>query len=535
MRRFLALLGAFVLVSSPMTSSVTAAPALSQARTNSFVGNFDIVDQGVVVGRVVADFKEPTVTQLVPGHLDIYWAPGTMTDPYWPTGLPFRARESHGQILRAWFWDDTYPEVGHTRLGRVQGYLCDYVAAQNADCHGFQMAFADIDDTGIPDQVGFGTFDTCCDGQWHDVGRGSFVLTYVGPTPEPAFLERWGTELALDGRPFHEISFNAYNLLEMSLDGRASDARDELATLGKLGFRVVRVMASPYDAAGFERVFFDVDPDVQAAKRAAYFATFDALLDDADANGIRIVASLMWNVANIGDLGGHSVGEGITNPTSLGRLRVEDYIREVVTRYADRPTIAMWELGNEWNLGADIQWPQFDYTSDDLAAYYEQTASLVRSIDGRHLITTGDSSPRPAAMHLLRAVRDGQPVDWTPDSTAELREYFALINPDPIDVVSIHYYDDAMTSIGGTLGSPANLAFFKGLADGMGKPLFVGEIGCTAVVGCLDGGTAPLPMLRETLPVLVALDLPIVLYWNYAPTVPIDAVRLIVQADRQVR
>jgi len=192
------------------------------------------------------------------------------------------------------------------------------------------------------------------------------------------------------------------------------------------------------------------------------------------------------------------------------------------------------ELGNEWNLGADIQWPQFDYTSDDLAAYYQQTASLIRSIDGRHLVTTGDSSPRPAAMHLLRAVRAGQPVDWTFDSGEELREYVHLINPDPIDVISIHYYDDAMISIGGTLGSPANLAFFKRLADDMGKPLFVGEIGCTAEVGCLDAGTGPLPMLRETLPVLVRLDLPIVQYWNYTATVPMEAVRLIQEANQEV-
>jgi hypothetical protein len=86
----------------------------------------------------------------------------------------------------------------------------------------------------------------------------------------------------------------------------------------------------------------------------------------------------MWNVANLRDLGGHSVREGMTNPESLGRQRVNDYIQAVVTRYANRRTIEMWELGNEWNLGADIRWPQFDYTPDDLAAYYVQTASCIR-------------------------------------------------------------------------------------------------------------------------------------------------------------
>jgi hypothetical protein len=529
MRRTVALLAAIALAVS-LASPGAAAPPPATGQQNSFVGNFDLVEQGTtnVVGHVVANFREPTRAQLVPGTVDIYWTAG---DPRSGSS----ARESHAQILEAWFWDGSDPAP--YQMARVIGTLCDYSRPQNGACDPFAMVFAKFPGATPATMVGFSVPGSteCCSGLWFDVGKGGFVLNYVGPTPEPAFLERAGTELVLGGQPFHEISFDAFDLLNMSLGGRASAARDQLATLGKLGFRVVRVMASPYDAPGIERLFFDEDAATQAAKRAEYFATFDALLDACDADGIRIVASLMWNVANIGELGGHSVRDGMTNPSSLGRQRVEEYIREVVTRYADRPTIAMWELGNEWNNGADIQWPEFGYTSDDLAAYYQATASLIRSIDARHLITTGDSSPRAAAMHLLRAVREGKEPDWTPDTAAELTEYLALTNPDPIDVVSIHYYDDSMLSMGGTLGSPANLRFFKDVADQMGKPLFVGEIGCTAAVGCIDGGTAALPMLRETLPVLVDLKLPLTLYWNYAATVPTEAVRLIRQADRRVQ
>jgi len=529
MRRTVALLAAIALAAS-LTSPGLAAPTPAAGQQNSFVGSFDLVEQGTpnVVGHVVASFREPTRARLVPGTVDIYWTAG---DPR--SGLA--ARESHAQILEAWFWNGTDPKP--YQMARVIGTLCDYTTPQNGACDPFAMVFAKFPGATPATMVGFSESGSteCCGGLWYEVGKGGFVLNYVGPTPEPAFLERSGTELVLDGQPFHEISFNAYDLLEMSLAGRASAARDELTELGKLGFRVVRVMASPYGAPEFESIFFDTNAEAQAAKRAAYFATFDALLDAADANGIRIVASLMWNVANIGDLGPNTVREGITDPTSPGRQRVEEYIREVVTRYADRPTIAMWELGNEWNLAADIQWPQFDFTSDELALYYQETASLIRSIDERHLITTGDSSPRLAAMHLLRAVREHRGPDWTPDTAEELAEYLDLMNPDPIDVVSIHYYDDSMLSIGGTLGSPANLRFFKNVADQMGKPLFVGEIGCTAAVGCIDGGRAALPMLRETLPVLVELKLPLTLYWNYAATVPTEAVQLIQHANRQVQ
>jgi hypothetical protein len=118
-------------------------------------------------------------------------------------------------------------------------------------------------------------------------------------------------------------------------------------------------------------------------------------------------------------------------------------------------------------------------------------------------------------MHLLRAVRAGQPVDWTFDSASELTDYLRLMNPDPIDVVSIHYYDDAMISLGGTLGSPENLRFFANAAQEMGKPLFVGEIGLDADIHRYDT-QAGLDLLRATLPVLAELKLPLTLYWAFA-------------------
>ena len=532
-------------------------PVPRVGQPNRFVGDFDILDQGVVLGHVVTNFTEPTASQLVPGRLDIYWAPGVTTDPYWPSGAPFGARESHGQILRAWFWDDTYAGVGHTRMGRVQGYLCDYVTLQDADCHGFQMVFQAYDNPAIPRAVGFGTFDACCNGQYHNVGKGDFDLSYVGPTLGADFLGSGGPDLYLGGQPFHELSFDKYDLLYQfvqpggtgwGFDGAAA-AIDALRILGQKGYRVVRVATSPYAASWFEDVFFDSDSATQAMKRQRFFAGFDAMLDTADRYGIRIVADLMWNVANLGDLGGHSVLEGMTNQASLGRQRVDEYIQAVVTRYANRSTIAMWELGNEYALGADLQSPPFDYTSDDLVAYYGQTASMIRAIDGNHLIATGDSSPRWCATCLRRAALAGEaPENCSADSAEELTAYLRLINPDPIDVISIHYMDDAMVAAGGALYSPENLRLFARIAGEIGKPLFVGEIG--AVGYPLEftsyNSTQALDMMRATIPVLIELKLPLTLYWTFMNGDPnrdlsldygvtAEALRLIDQASRKVR
>ena len=206
------------------------------------------------------------------------------------------------------------------------------------------------------------------------------------------FLTRQGSDLVLGGAPFHELSFNKFDLLAQfspALGGDWGDrgpgavpaAEAALRTLGSKGFRVVRVAVSPYSASGFEGAFFDADPARQAQERREYFAGFDQMLDACDRNGIRIVASLLWQIETLGRLGGQSLRAAMTDPASLGRRRAAEFVRAVVTRYRDRPTVAMWEVGNEYNLVADIQWPQFDVTSDQVAAFVHDTATLIRSLD----------------------------------------------------------------------------------------------------------------------------------------------------------
>ncbi len=387
---------------------------------------------------------------------------------------------------------------------------------------------------GLAIRAGTGTRRTC--------GAFTPLSTQTG------ILTRQGGELLLGGAPFHEVSFNKFDLLMqyvLTEDGSweqpslesVHKAETALRDLQRHGYGVIRVTTSPYYPSWFEDAFFDADAGRQAQKRREFFAAFDQMLDACDRHGIRIIASLVWNWEVLGDLGHHSLHDGMVDRGSVGRQRVEEYIREVVARYRDRSTIAMWEIGNEWNLGADLQRPdglfsgspagdalhpgpvvrdaRNNFTSDELATFLREIATVIRSVDPGHLITTGNSTPRPAAMHLLRAARAGLPIDWTSDSADELTEYLRLTHPDPIDVIGIHYADDGMVSLGGTLGSPANLRFFKDAADAIGKPLLVGEI------GYWNGSspwTAPaqLETLRQTLATIVDAKVPLTLYWAYA-------------------
>ena len=173
MRRFLALLSAGVLVAGLPASSVAAAG--QSEKPNGFAGDFDMVaGDGTVVAHVVANLKEPTDKQLVPGTVDIYWAAGDV-------------RESHAQIVRAYFWPLADEPTEGSQIGTfAYGSLCDYIGPQAGSCQPFAMVFVDTVAKAFRNHVGFsvpGTSD-CCDGAWYDVGRGDFALKYSHPTPE---------------------------------------------------------------------------------------------------------------------------------------------------------------------------------------------------------------------------------------------------------------------------------------------------------------------------------------------------------------
>jgi hypothetical protein len=373
-------------------------------------------------------------------------------------------------------------------------------------------------------------------------------LAATGPTTPKApagFLTRQGSRLMLDGKEFRAVSFNKYDLFEQSalreLDQPGKSefgfAEEALKELHDHGFTIIRTNVSPYWSGTWKQLWLDDDPQKQIEKRRRYFEQFDAVLDLCDRYQIRIIGSLCWFVANLGDLGHHSIREGIANPASPGRKVVEEYIREVVTRYKDRPTIAMWELGNEWNLGADIQLADGpvdkgglplttqpvirdrtnNFTSDDLAACTRQMAQMIRSIDAHHLITTGHSSPRPCAMHLLLGVRanKGGAETWVNDTPEQIEQILRLLHPDPIDVISIHFYNDAVSAFGKSKTDPSNIAVYQKMAEKIGKPLLIGEIGPYEGMNRRFTDPAVIEMVRGQLQQVVEAKVPVTLYWTF--------------------
>jgi hypothetical protein len=185
MRRFVALLSAGVLVVSLAASSAAAAPPV--ARVNHFVGNFDMLSEqtGNYVGHIVASFTEPTPERLVPGTLDVYWAPYDPSSPPFPyfMDLSFApVRESHAQLLSAGFnvYDDAI--WGHVVSAGADGYLCDYTAPWNSGCRYFSVIFQTTT-LGPARVANWSPGDGANPDRFVLVaGKGAFDLTYAGPT-----------------------------------------------------------------------------------------------------------------------------------------------------------------------------------------------------------------------------------------------------------------------------------------------------------------------------------------------------------------
>jgi hypothetical protein len=363
------------------------------------------------------------------------------------------------------------------------------------------------------------------------------VLCFGEGQEQEKFLKVQDAKLFLGGREFREIGFSKHDLffqylgLEEGPEAKRT-AKKIIADLGNRGFRVVEAMLAPYYPADFVAYFFDDNPAAQEAKRVKFFAALDEFLDDCDGAGIKLVAALVANMKNIADTGHHSIHEGITNPDSLGYKRFEEFITATVARYKNRPAIAVWMIGYEYNLFADLQNPEGvfpggpegdiqhpgpvvrdarnNFNSAELRDFFKRVVAKIRSVDENHPINTGASEPRDCAMHLFRAAISGRPPDWADDTPQEREKYILASDPDA-DLLTIHWYLDNV-----------DLGWYCRLARKIGKPLFISELGIKfkwvegKIVGADYSQPESIGDLEGKLNTVVQEGAPLSLLWSYS-------------------
>lgn len=344
-----------------------------------------------------------------------------------------------------------------------------------------------------------------------------------------AFLQRRGTQLLLDGKPLRLVSVNKFDLFLRFLEG--GEAKQQAV------HAIEEAAKQHFTAIRFAGVGFYPSHMRNWANEKVYWGAFDELVQTARKHGVRLIPVIMWNLYLFPDMANECVQDMLTNPDSRSRQYLWLYTHQLVSRYKDEPAILFWELTNEMNLGADLEF-MFPYGRSDLNPVHEGTAFMrlrrdnftteqmipflrewarfVRSIDRNHLISSGFSAPRPAAQHLRKAQGQG---DWTEDSYQEMETYLRDTHPDPIDILSIHFYrkHDNLRFGNRDEDSAQVLEAFHRAAERIGKPLYVGETGD-------DYAQRPdAPFLRNVLGQCRRLGIPLVLIWNWmSPGDPYD-------------
>ena len=185
----------------------------------------------------------------------------------------------------------------------------------------------------------------------------------------------------------------------MGRGGNFSESVAALESARASGIRYFRFFASDW---GPNKAFW-------AQHQAQYWSEFDRLWDEIDRVGLSAIPSLgtdSWNaVANTVTPGlAEDANAPVVNSTSVSRRLALEYFAQFVTRYRNRSSLLLWELGNELNLQVNLPPPHCGasqcFNTSQMVSFTGVLADQIRKLDHRRRpISSGFSIPRPSAWH----------------------------------------------------------------------------------------------------------------------------------------
>jgi mannan endo-1,4-beta-mannosidase len=261
----------------------------------------------------------------------------------------------------------------------------------------------------------------------------------------PDFVTARDGRLYLESRRYRFVGVNVYSLASFPPDSckyycgiahTDQGVRDIMREVAEMGGNVIRIDAYQSFTEGGQD-----------------FSRLDFVIAEAKKRGIRLILTLenQWHDCT---QGGYKFADwyrsGYRRPYGAYRLSFADYVRLVVGRYRDEPTVLMWQVMNEAEsqnrIGAADPYA--------LLTFAEEMAALVKSIDVRHLLSFGTTGvERPGSGGIY---------------------YGMLANIAGIDVVEAHDYGDDRQAM------PDDIRRAQEVARLAGKPFFVGEVGISS-------------------------------------------------------
>lgn len=312
---------------------------------------------------------------------------------------------------------------------------------------------------------------------------------------KPLFLRAERTRLYLGKTPFRNVGVNIPDLFERFLRGEEESAKAALQSAKLAGVHLTRCWGTTWGAEAFGA--FEKEPE-------RWFAAFDKMLEAAAAEGISVVPSLLFNPHMLSDYVRRTTGKeeyivDTLTPGSASNVLAARYVTAVVERYRNDPRVLFWEIGNEYNLEADLsaQWKRRPAnqipTSDQIRDFLIQIATLIKRLDKNHLVTSGNADMRPYAWHIRQAMLANRakpdpfdyPMDWRKDTFTQYIEMLGFFNPAPLDIISVHQYPAGDETFGWLVENDDHafaLPWTRTASDEVGKPLFIGEFAQKTVV-----------------------------------------------------
>jgi hypothetical protein len=341
-----------------------------------------------------------------------------------------------------------------------------------------------------------------------------------GESNEPGLRIGPGGVVLKNGVPFRAIGVNFFSAFSRTLANPDDTSyRDGFAALRERGVPFCRFMACG---------FWPIDWNLYLTDKDVYFARFDSFVAAAEETGIGLIPSLFWAYFTVPDVVGEPCNQ-LGNPDSATIAFIRQYTEEVVSRYVDSPAIWAWEMGNEYNLAADLPnaddhrpptWTNLgcpatrsdddELTHEIIVTAFQQFGQAVRLHDGARLITTGNSAPRPSAYHQRIE------LSWTQDTREQYQQNLLDVTPDPLNLISIHHYPEhPETRFGETDVTTAELlALTTEAGASAGKAVLLGEFGASNAA--FGGDPDQIRQLfQETVDAIVASDVALAAAWVY--------------------
>lgn len=279
------------------------------------------------------------------------------------------------------------------------------------------------------------------------------------------FVQRDADKLILNGQTYKFIGFNKAGAANDNRYYSCGDGGDNPDVFLSTMFSTFKNICSNQNTNFVLRVWFT--QAFTTRNNALDWSRIDRVINYAKQNNVRLIVTLenewenctksMTNSANGEKLNDwYKEGYRLWNkdhPQNNGYnypLTFREYVRTIVNRYKDEPTILAWQIMNEAE-SADRSG-----ISDPLSLYNftKDIASLIKSIDHNHLVSLGTIGDSNAGL--------------------ENGNYLWMHSIPEIDILETHEYKDPNNPL------PEPIPKNNMAAKILGKPIFMGEAGIYA-------------------------------------------------------